>query len=86
MDYKDILEELSSILEENKKIEKKFNLEDKFKKSSMKAEKDLDTKKIKEIIQRLKDGKASLEELEQALREHKKEDKKEEKDQKGKKS
>lgn len=79
MDYKDILEELNLILEEYRKIEKKFNLEDKFRKDSKKVEKDLDVKKLKEIFQKLKDGKASLEEVEEVLKDYKKDDKKDSK-------
>ena len=73
--YKDILDDLNSILEETKKVEKSFNLESKFKKnSSKKIEKDLDYKKIKEKIQQLEDGKASLEELKDLLKEFKNKD------------
>jgi len=66
--YKDILNDLSSILEEYKKVEKDFNLESKFKKGPKKVEKDLDIKRIKEKIQQLKDGKASLDELEELVK------------------
>ena len=66
MGYEDIIEDLSCILNETKEIERKFNLEDKFKKNK-KAEKDLDVKRLKEKLQELKDGKASIEELEKEL-------------------
>ena len=75
MGYEDIIEDLSCILNETKEIERKFNLEDKFKKNK-KAEKDLDVKRLKEKLQELKDGKAYIEELENLLKDYIKNDSK----------
>jgi len=80
--FQESLKNLTDILEAFDKVEKDFDLEGKFKKKPPKQDQNM--AKVKEMMQNLKDGKGSLEELEDAIKEV--EDKEEPKDKKDSKT
>lgn len=75
--YKNLYENLNILLEDYKKVEKKFNLSDSFKKDKKSLEQDTDIDRIKAKIKELRSGEASLDDLENLVKDIKAEVKKE---------